>query len=146
MPAVKSFLMEPLWSQLKDLITQVQDHYPWSCPRPLISDRLIFENLIQVLVLGAAYEKISDSKCSATTIRRRRDEWITAGIFADLEQNCLEAYDRIVSLELENLTVDGCIVKVPCGCEVYGKSPVDSGKRGTKRSLLTDGRGIPLVV
>ena len=27
--------------------------------------------LIQVLVLGAAYEKVADSTCSAATIRRR---------------------------------------------------------------------------
>ena len=52
--------------------------------------------------------------------------------------------DQIVGLELENLTVDGCIVKAPCGGEMAGKSPVDRGKQGTKRSLLTDGAGIPL--
>lgn len=104
----------------------------------------VFDKLVQVLVLGAAYEKISDAGCSATTIRRRCDEWIDAGIFTALEQICLEAYDRIVGLELENLTVDGCIVKAPCGGEVAGKSPVDRGKLGTKRSVLTDGEGIPL--
>lgn len=60
------------------------------------------------------------------------------------EQLCLEAYDRIVGLELENLTVDGCIVKAPRGGEMAGKSPVDRGKLGTKRSVLTDGKGIPL--
>ena len=65
---------------------------------------------------------------SATTIRRRRDEWITAGIFKQLEQICLEAYDRIVGLDLDDVAVDGCIVKAPCGGEADGKSPVDRGK------------------
>ncbi len=104
----------------------------------------MFDKLVQVVVLGAAYERIADSSCSAATIRNRRDEWIEAGVFEALEQTCLEAYDRIVGLELENLTVDGCIVKAPCGGEMAGKSPVDRGKQGTKRSLLTDGAGIPL--
>lgn len=144
MPALPSFLIKPLWSQFKALIPKVKDEHPWGCHRPRISDRIIFEKLIQVLVLGASYEKISDSTCSATTIRRRRDEWIAAGVFLDLEQICLENYDRIVGLELEDLTVDGCIVKAPCGGEVAGKSPVDRGKQGTKRSLMTDGKGIPL--
>jgi transposase len=89
------------------------------------------------------YERIADSICSATTIRRRRDEWIDAGIFATLEQICLEAYDQIVCLDLDVVTVDGCIVKAPCGGEAAGKSPVDRGKQGTKRSLMTDGSGIP---
>lgn len=95
MSALPPFLIEPLWSQFKDLNPQVEDHHPLGCHLPRIIKRLIFEKLIQVLVLGAAYEKISDSTCSAKTIRRRRDEWITAGNFANLEQICLEAYDQI---------------------------------------------------
>lgn len=54
------------------------------------------------------------------------------------------AYDQIVGLDLSDLTVDGCIAKAPCGGETAGRSPVDHGKKGTKRSLLVDGRGIPL--
>lgn len=74
---------------------------------------MVFDKLVQVLVLGAAYEKISDTICSATTIRRRRDAWIAADIFHDLKQICLEAIDRFEGLDLENLCVDGCIVKAP---------------------------------
>ncbi|MGP9652504.1 transposase, partial [Glutamicibacter sp. AOP38-B1-38] len=131
------------WSQFEALLPERNVTHPWGCHKPRISDRIIFDKLIQVLILGAAYAKISDTTCSATTIRRRRDEWITAGIFNDLEQLCLEAYDRIVGLDLENLVIDGCLVKAPCGGEAAGKSPVDRGKQGTKRSLMTDGKGIP---
>lgn len=144
MPALPLFIMDPLWSQFEALIPPVVNDHPLGCHRPRISDRVIFDKLVQVLVLGAAYEKISDTTCSATTIRRRRDEWIAADLFFDLEQICLEAYDRIVGLELDNLSVDGCIVKAPCGGEIAGKSPVDRGKQGTKRSVVTDGNGIPL--
>lgn len=144
MPALPLFIMEPLWSQFEALIPPVVDHHPLGCHRPRVPDQVIFEKLVQVLVLGAAYEKISDSNCSATTIRRRRDTWIAADIFSALEQMCLEAIDRFEGLDLENLAVDGCIVKAPCGGEIAGKSPVDRGKQGTKRSVLTDGNGIPL--
>ncbi|MDN5742765.1 MAG: transposase, partial [Yaniella sp.] len=34
----------------------------------------------------------------------------------------------------------------PCGGEIAGKSPVDRGKQGTKRSVMTDGAGIPVGV
>ena len=95
-------------------------------------------------MLGASYARIADTTCSATTLRARRDEWIDAGIFTQLEQICLEAYDRIVGLDLTEVTVDGCIVKAPCGGDAAGRSPVDRGKQGTKRSLLVDGAGIPL--
>jgi transposase len=36
-----------------------------------------------------------------------------------------------------------CIAKAPGGGEVAGRSPVDRGKPGYKRSLLVDGAGIP---
>lgn len=144
MPALPSSVINPLWDQFSALLPERIVSHPWGCHRPRIGDRVVFDKLIQVLVLGAAYERIADSTCSATTIRRRRDEWIDAGVFERLEQLCLDAYDRIVGLELADVTVDGCIVKAPCGGEAAGKSPVDRGKQGTKRSLLTDRSGIPL--
>lgn len=105
----------------------------------------MFDKLVQVLVFGAAYARIADSTCSATTIRTRRDEWIDAGVFDALEQACLEAYDRMIGLDLSNLAVDGCVVKAPCGGEAAGRSPVDRGKQGTKRSVLVEcGHGIPI--
>jgi len=145
-PALPSFIINPLWDQFAALLPEPVDVHPLGCHRPRISDRVVFDKLVQVLVLGAAYAKIADSTCSATTIRRRRDEWIDAGVFEQLEQFCLDAYDQIVGLDLEDVTVDGCIVKAPCGGEVAGKSPVDRGKQGTKRSVLADGNGIPLAV
>jgi hypothetical protein len=138
--------MEPLWSQFGVLIPQVVDEHSLGCHRPRIPDRVIFDKLVQVLVLGAFYEKISDTTCSATTIRRRRNEWISAGIFTTLEQISLDNYDRIVGLELDEVCVDGCIVKAPCSGEIAGRSPVDRGRQGTKRSVMTDGAGIPLGV
>ena len=146
MPAVPSFLSEPIWHQFAVLLPLRVDVHPLGCHRPRIADRLVFDKLVQVLVLGCAYEKIADSACSSATIRRRRDEWIGAGLFAELEQLCLGAYEKMIGLDLENLVVDGCIVKAPCGGEAAGPSPVDRGKQGTKRSLLVDGGGIPLGV
>jgi Transposase DDE domain. len=143
-PAVPSSLIEPIWDQFEVLIPPVARTHPLGCHRPRVPDRIVFDKLVQVLVLGAAYVKIADSTCSATTIRTRRDEWIAAGVFAELEQLCLDAYDTMIGLDLEDLSVDGCIVKAPCGGEAAGRSPVDRGKQGTKRSLLVEGNGIPL--
>jgi len=61
-----------------------------------------------------------------------------------LRQICLEAYDRLIGLELSEVAVDGCVTKAPCGGEKAGRSPVDRGKRGIKRSMAVDAKGIPL--
>lgn len=144
MPAVSSSIIEPLWDQFRALIPPVKDSHPLGCHRPRIADRIIFDKLIGVLVFGIAYAKIADATCGATTIRDRRDEWIATGLFTHLEQIALEAYDRTIGLDLANISVDGCIVKAPCGGQEAGRSPVDRGKQGTKRSVVTDGAGMAL--
>jgi transposase len=100
--------------------------------------------LLQLLRFGCSYEAIADTTCSATMIRNRRDEWIRLGVFAKFKQIALESYDRIVGLILDQIAVDGAITKAPGGGEVAGRSPVDRGKQGLKRSGMTDGYGIPL--
>ncbi len=147
MPAIPSWLLEPLWDQFAALLparpVYVPSH-PLGCHRQRIGDRVVFDKLLQVLRFGCSYEAIADCTCSATTIRARRDEWIKAGVFARLRQIALEAYDRIVGLVLTELAVDGCITKAPGGGECAGRSPVDRGKQGMKRSLIVDRHGIPL--
>jgi hypothetical protein len=105
---------------------------------------VVFEKLVQVLVFGCAYWRIADEECSASTLRRRRDEWIEAGTMDALENIVKEAYDRTIGLELSEIAVDCCITKAPCGGEKAGKSPVDRGKKGIKRSVVVDADGIPL--
>ena len=72
--------------------------------------------------------------------RERRNEWIRAGIFADLKTITRESYDRIVGLVLRDIAVDGCITKAPGGGECAGPSPVDRRKQGMKRSLMVEAR------
>jgi Transposase DDE domain len=68
----------------------------------------------------------------------------TRGTRGPLREIALEAYDRMVGLEPSELAVDSCITKAPCGGEKAGRNPVDRGKRGIKRSVVVDGKGIPL--
>ena len=58
----------------------------------------------------------------ANTLRRRRDEWIEAGVMDALERIALEAYDRIIGLEVADVCVDGCIAKAPCGGQKAAKA------------------------
>jgi Transposase DDE domain len=64
----------------------------------------------------------------------------------DLRDMALEAHDRVIGLEFTDLAVDCCITKAPCGGEMAGRSPVDRGKGGIKRSMAVDACGIPLGI
>ena len=144
MPALPPYIIDPIWQQFRALLPEREVDHPLGCHRPRVPDRTVFEKLLQILVFGCAYWRIADESCSATTLRRRRDEWISLGVMDELREMVLDAYDRIIGLQLADISVDCCITKAPCGGEKAGKSPVDRGKQGTKRSTVVEAEGIPL--
>ncbi len=93
MPAIPPYIIEPIWQQFFALLPSRQTNHPLGCHRPRIPDRVVFEKLVQVLVFGCAYWRIADEECSATTLRRRRDEWIEAGVMDTLEEMARESYE-----------------------------------------------------
>lgn len=144
MPALPPYLIEPIWQQFCALLPQRYVSHPLGYHRPRIPDRGVFEKLVQVLVFGCAYERIADATCSATTLRDRRDEWIESGVMEKLRGMALDAYDRIIGLELSQVAVDGCTTKAPGGGEKAGRSAVDRGKMGLKRPMAVDASGVPM--
>nr|WSX48628.1 IS5 family transposase [Streptomyces sp. NBC_00974] len=149
MPAVPSCLLEPLWDQFAALLPArgefVADH-PLDCHRRRIADRTVFEHIVLALVHGSGYERISTAGCSGRTIRRRVKEWAGLGISEKVHALALEAYDRMIGLGLGEISVDGCITKAPSGGDKAGRSPVDRGKQGLKRSVASDACGVPLGI
>jgi len=140
-------LFEPLWVQFSALLPErprVSPAHPLGCHRQRIPDRVVFEHVIAALVHGSGYERIASPGCSDGTIRRRLKEWAALGLSEHVHILALRAYDRMIGLELGDLAGDGCVTKAPSGGEVAGRSPVDRGKRGLKRSVAPDGAGIPL--
>ena len=147
MPVVPVCLLEPLWEQFAALLPErplVSPAHPLGCHRRRIPDRVVFEHVLAALVHGTGYERIASPGCSDGTIRRRLKEWAAAGLSEQVHALALRAYDRMLGLELDALAVDGCVTKAPSGGEVAGRSPVDRGKQGPKRSVVTDGGGVPL--
>jgi len=146
-PVLPVCLFEPLWVQFSALLPErprFSPTHPLGCHRERMADRVVFEHVIAALVHASGYERIASAECSEGTIRRRVKEWAAAGVSEQVHALALTAYDRMIGLDLDDLAVDGCITKAPSGGEVAGRSPVDRGKQGLKRSVVTDGHGIPL--
>lgn len=146
MPALEVSLVDPIWEQFAALLParpEVAPTHPLGCHRRRIPDRVVFEHVVAALVHGSGYERIAGPGCSDRTIRGRVREWADAGLAERLHALVLEQYDRLIGLELADLSADGCITKAPGGAKA-GRSPVDRGKQGRKRSLLTDAVGVPL--
>jgi len=148
-PALPSCLLEPLWDQFAALLPtrgEFVADLPLCCHRRRIADRKVFEHIVLALVHGSGYERIATPGCSDRTIRRRVKEWAELGISEKVHALALEAYDRMIGLGLSEISVDGCITMTPSGGEKAGRSPVDRGKQGLKRSVASDAYGVPLGI
>lgn len=146
MPVLPSCLLEPLWDQFAALLPARDDYaptHPLGCHRRRVPDRIVFEHIVQALVHSSGYERIASPGCSNRTIRRRLKLWSQMGIAEQVHALALQAYDRMIGLQLAEISVDGCITKAPSGGEKAGRSPVDRGKQGLKRSMASDAAGIP---
>src|SRR5215211_4619115 len=125
MPVIPSCLFAPLWHQFAALLPErpvfVPTH-PLGCHRRRIPDRLVFEHVVAALVHGSGYERIATPGCSERTIRRRLQAWATAGLAEVLHPLALEPYDRLIGLDLGDLSADGCITNAPCGGAKAGRS------------------------
>jgi transposase len=146
-PALPSSLLEPAWVQFAALLPEhpaFDPDHPLGCHRRRIPDRIVFEHVVQALVHGSGYERIASPGCSDRTIRRRVKLWAELGLSRKLHEIAVAAYDRMIGLCLEELSVDGCITKAPGGGDKAGRSPVDRGKQGLKRSVAVESAGVPL--
>jgi transposase len=111
MTAISPYILDPIWEQFRALLPERKVDHPLGCHRRRIPDQLVFEKLLQILVFGCAYWRIADESCSATTLRRRREEWIEAGVMDNLEEMARQAYDRTIGLDVADVAVDCCITK-----------------------------------
>ncbi|MEX2620717.1 MAG: IS5 family transposase [Egibacteraceae bacterium] len=145
MQALHPRVVDAVWAAVEGLLPLPVDDHPLGCHRPRIHDRICFEGIVYRLVLGCSWTTAARLlKTSATTLRRRRDEWIAAGVFDALCDQALAGYDRVKGLDLSEVSIDGSLHKAPCGGEGTGRNPTDRGKLGWKWSLATDRDGIPI--
>lgn len=148
MRALDPEVVDAIWTTVEGFLPPHPENHPLGCHRPRIDDRTCFRGILIRLVTGASWvtvERLMGNIVSDTTLRARRDEWITAGVFNNLAEHALAAYDRIIGFDLSETAIDGSIHKAPCGGQGTGPSGVDRGKRGWKWSIATDTTGIPIA-
>lgn len=138
---------DAIWAAIEPILPVTVDAHPLGCHNPRVPDKVCFRGILIRLVTGASWvdiEAIMNFEVSDTTLRGRRDIWIAAGVFDQLEIEARAGYDRIIELNLDVVAIDGSLHKAPYGGEGTGKSPVDRGKLGWKWSVASERAGIPI--
>ena len=147
MRALDPEVKQAVWQAFQALIPAPVDNHPLGTHRRRKSNYDCFEVMLVREVTGCSFEdaeRLCSNKVSDTTVRSRRDEWVAAGIYDQLANEALLAYDKVIGLDLCDVSLDGSLHKSPCGGEGTGKNPTDRSKLGHKWSILVDGNGVPI--
>ena len=127
MRALEPEVANAVWQAVEALIPSREVNHPMGGHRPRIPDEICSRGIVVPLVTGCSWvsaEHLLGGTVSDTTLRARRDEWEEAGLFDAVVSEALAAYDRVVGLDLSEVSVDGSGHKAPYGGEGTGKTPV----------------------
>lgn len=114
--------------------------------RPPADERVTMTGILYIMRTGCQWNAAPKEYGSGRTLHRYFQYWVRCGVFKKMWKAGLTEYDDLKGLEWKWQSADGAITKAPLGGELTGKNPTDRAKKGTKRSLLVEGKGVPLAI
>ncbi len=138
-------ISDELWAVLQPLLPVPLNTHRFGGGRPRVPDRRCADAIFSVLRTGCQWQALDQTElCAHSTAHDRFQEWVQAGVFLKLWQAGLEQFEETCGINWDWLSMDGAMTKAPLGGEKTGPNPTDRGKSGVKRSLLTEGHGVPI--
>lgn len=150
MRALEPETLDLLGRLFEDRLPPPPTHRYGGC-RKRISNRVCFMGLFLRFVTGCAWESaeallksIGGITVSDTTLRARRTEWVKAGVFDQLMEDCLAAYHEHVGIDMAHVAVDGSTQLAPGGGPDTHNAPGSKGRLTMKFHIGVDANGIGL--
>ena len=115
--------------------------------RPPLDDRAALTGILFVLKSGIPWEMLpQEMGCgSGMTCWRRLRDWQSAGVWQSLHHRLLNLLGRAGLIDWSRCALDSTSLAAKGGGEQIGPNPTDRGKPGSKRHIVVDRQGIPLV-
>jgi transposase len=136
---------DELWAVLEPLLPVYKNTHRFGGGRPRVPDRRCADAIFYVLRTGCQWKALDQTElCRGSTAHDRYQEWVKAGVFLKLWQAGVAQFDDLKGIEWAWLSMDGAMTKAPLGGEDTGPNPTDRAKSGVKRSVLTEGHGVPI--
>jgi len=138
-------ISDELWAVLQPVLPEHINTHPFGGGRPRVPDWKCADAIFYVLRTGCQWKALDLTElCPGSTAHDRYQEWVEADVFLKLWQAGVEQFDELKGIDWDWLSMDGAMTKAPLGGDKTGRNPPDRGKSGVKRSLLTEGQGLPL--
>jgi transposase len=150
MRALEPELLGLVYRLFAERIPAPPEHRYGGC-RKRIPNQICFTGLFVRFVTGCAWETSErllaiggGITVSDTTLRSRRDEWVQAGVFHQLMEDCLALYDAHVGVDMGDISIDGSIQLAPGGGPDTNNAPGSKGRKTMKFHIGVDANGIGL--
>jgi transposase len=106
---------DELWARIEPLLPPRPPH-PLGCHNPRVPDRRAMDAIFFVLRTGCQWNALNATGiCSSSSAHRRFQEWVAAGVFRRVWAQGLAAYDELVGIDWDWLSMDGAMTKAPLG-------------------------------
>ena len=136
---------DALWAVLLPLLPVHVNTHRFGGGRPRVPDRPCADAIFYVLRTGCQWQALDQTELVPhSTAHDRYQAWVQADVFFQLWQAGVEQFDELQGIDWSFSSMDGAMTKAPLGGEKTGPNPTDRGKDGVKRSLLTEGHGVPI--
>ena len=120
---------DELWQQIEPLLPARPPH-PLGYHNPRVADRSAMNAILLVLRTGMHWNALNATAvCSSSSAYRRFREGCDAGVFLELWQQGLLAYDALEGIDWQWLAMDGAMTKAPLGGGKNRPQPDGSGKK-----------------
>ena len=141
-----TLLPDPLWDLVEPFLP-IAPRRPQG-GRPRLWDRACLTGIVFVLRSGIPWQMLpQELGCgSGMTCWRRLRDWQQAGVWDLIHFALLDWLARDHQIDWSRAVVDSCSILSVYGGDQAGPNPTDRAKRGSKRHLICDGRGVPLAI
>jgi transposase len=133
---------DDLWDSIALLLPKHKNTHRFGGGRPRTPDRVCMEAILFVLRTGCQWKALNATRfCPSSTAHDRFQEWVAAGVFQQLWETGLLAYDDWKGIDWSWTSLDGCLTKAPLGGEKDRQKPDRSRQEGRQTQCAGRGRG-----
>lgn len=146
-------LSDSFWQRIKPLLPKSKSRFRGRGNkrkniggRPPADPRKVVEGILYILRTGCQWNAAPREFGSGKTLHKYFQKWSRRGLFKKMWKVGLSEYDEVKGIDWQWQAADGATTKAPLGGQATGANPTDRAKRGSKRSLLVEAKGVPLAI